>query len=130
MDSQCTSALGLTINDLYFQKSLRHTLSCYDHYFAGSISYHNGYSLGGFAFIKVSDKVYSCFAYGRGRWITRDRIAEYLAYPFEQLKALVLTANIHKSNIRSLRIAMRFGFYVVDESAEYVSLQLTRKDWI
>lgn len=130
MDSQRTSAMGLTINDLYFQQSLRHALSCYDYYFAGSISYHNGYSLGGFAFVQVSNKVYSCLAYGRGRWITRDRIDQYLAYPFERLRALALVANIHKSNIRSLRIAFRFGFYTIDETTNYLSLQLTRKDWI
>lgn len=120
--------MGLTINDLYFQQSLRHALDCYDHYFAGSISYHNGYSVGGFAFIEVSDKFYSCLAYGRGRWITKELFSQYLAYPFTQLNALILNANIHKSNIKSLRLCLRFGFQVVEETDNWLSLTLSRKD--
>ena len=119
----------LNINDLYFQQSLKHALDCYDYYFAGSISYHNGYSLGGFAFIPSSYKCYFCLAYGRGRWITKELFSQYLAYPFTQLNALILSANIHKSNIKSLRLCLRFGFRVVEETDNWVSLMLSRKDW-
>lgn len=92
----------------------------------GSISYkdHDGY--GGFAYFIDKYKLLNVIAYGQGKWLTKETINVFTAYPFDYLNANAIYAKIKPNNIQCLNMANRF-FGIKGFDRGYVTYCFTRQ---
>ena len=116
-------------NDPLFIKECRKALAYYDKYIPYSISYHKDKALGGFCLIEWQKRQFDILAYGHGKWIDKTLLNVFLSYPFEKLKAWEITMSIKNTNIRSLRLALRFGAKISGQNVNSTNLKITRKDY-
>ena len=119
----------LDSNDLEFKQLLTNKLGLHNRLLVATISYKNGYTIGGCGFSLISPRVYEGYIYGQGRWINRYLFNRYLSYIFEQYDALVLIVVVNKENIRSLNLMKRFGFYIIEEHPGTYKMQITKNEF-
>lgn len=122
--------MTVLINDSYFQQEVAKSLKL-EYNFDSSISYHSDYSLGGIAFKRKSPRVYDAHLYGRSKWISKSLLKQFRDFAFIHLHALVVYGRIRKKNIRSIRMATRFGCVKTNYvSKDFIEVKLTRAEWL
>lgn len=114
----------LLVNDHDFNYWVETTLG-FDYPLAGSICYKNKDGFGGFVYCNQGTYL-TATCIGKGRWITKQRLIEFVSFPFDVLGASEIRARIALDNTRSMRLARRYFGEQLSNNGVFVVYRYTR----